>query len=274
MELHNRRILLTGASGGIGSALAQRLAAAGARLALVGRRHEALARLASSLPGASIVVADLATAAGCRAAVEQAKASLSGVDVLVHLAGQGSFRCFSDEDPDTMEQMLRTNCASAMWLAQAVLPQMTARGDGQLVFCGSVLGALALPGYTVYAASKFALRGFSEGLRRELADSGVSVTYVAPRAVRTALNPPEVYEMAKATRMAVDTPEAVAEQILAAMRRDAREAVLGWPESWFVRLNALWPALVDRAMRKQAEVVRRFAKPHPTQQAQPEQQTS
>ena len=64
MELHNRRILLTGASGGIGSALAQRLAAAGARLALVGRRHEAPARLASGLPGASIVVADLATAAG------------------------------------------------------------------------------------------------------------------------------------------------------------------------------------------------------------------
>jgi len=54
--------------------------------------------------------------------------------VLVHLAGQGSFRCFIDEDADAMEQMLRTNCASAMWLAQAVLPQMTARGDGQLVF--------------------------------------------------------------------------------------------------------------------------------------------
>jgi len=260
MDIRGKRVLLTGASGGIGTPLAQRLAAAGARLALVGRRREALEALDGDIPSAALVVADLGSAPGCRAAVDEARGALGGIDLLVHLAGEGSFRWFTEEDDETIERLLRTNCASAMWLAKALLPEMTARGSGQLVFCGSVLGALALPGYTAYAASKFALRGFTEGLRRELAGSGVGVTLVAPRAVRTALNPPQVYEMAQATKMAVDPPEVVAEAIFEAIRRDAREVVLGGMEPWVVRLNALWPGLLDRLLRKQTEVVRRFAR--------------
>ena len=172
MDIRGKRVLLTGASGGIGTPLAQRLAAAGARLALVGRRREALEALAGDIPSAALVVADLGSAPGCRAAVDEARGALGGIDLLVHLAGEGSFRWFTEEDDETIERLLRTNCASAMWLAKALLPEMTARGSGRLVFCGSVLGALALPGYTAYAASKFALRGFTEGLRRELAGSG------------------------------------------------------------------------------------------------------
>lgn len=260
MDIRGKRVLLTGASGGIGVPLATRLAQLEARIALVGRRREPLETLAARLPQSAVVEADLSTAQGCRAAVMGARVALGGIDVLVHLAGAGSFRAFADEDDETIERLLRTNCASAMWLAKALLPEMTARGSGRLVFCGSVLGALALPGYTAYAASKFALRGFTEGLRRELAGSGVGVTLVAPRAVRTALNPPEVYEMAQETGMAVDPPEIVADALLDALLDDAREVVLGGMEPWFVRLNALWPGLFDRLLRKQAETVRRFVR--------------
>lgn len=259
MEIKGQRILLTGAGGGIGVPLAERLAATGGRLALVGRNYEALERQAAGLAGAAAVSADLATTAGCRQAVDGAVAALGGVDILVNLAGSFSFNVFAEEDPETLERLFRANCLAPMTLTRLLLPDLIARGHGRVVNVGSVLGSLALPWFTAYSSSKFALRGFSEGLRRELADTGVGVTYVAPRAVRTAMNPEAVYRMAEATGMHMDPPERVADAVVEAICRDARVRYVGRPESIFARINALWPGLVDRALRRQGRETRRFA---------------
>ena len=258
MELAGQRILLTGASGGIGIPLARRLTDAGARLVLVGRNRSILEAQADQLDAAA-VVADVGTPGGCQEATEGAVAAAGGVDILINLAGTFSFNVFAEEDPETFERLFRTNVMAPMTLTRLALPPMLSRGQGRIVNVGSVLGSLALPWFTTYSSSKFALRGFSEALRRELADTGVDVTYVAPRAVRTAMNPAAVYRMAETTGMKMDPPEQVAAGIEKAIRRDAREYYIGRPESFFARINSVWPGLVDRALRRQGRETRRFA---------------
>lgn len=124
---------------------------------------------------------------------------------------------------------------------------------------GSSLGAIGYPGYSVYCASKFALRGFSEALHRELTGSGLKVLYLAPRATRTALNSEAVYALNSELGVQMDSPHWVAEQITTALIRETRWRWLGWPEALFTRLNALLPALVDKALAKQLPVIARHA---------------
>lgn len=122
-----------------------------------------------------------------------------------------------------------------------------------------VFGTIGFPGFSAYSASKFGLRGFAEALRRELADSGIRVLHLAPRATRTAINSDAVVAMNAALGAAMDAPQQVAAQIVQALRDEAPERALGWPEKFFARLNRLLPGLVDRALRKQLPTVKRFA---------------
>jgi short-subunit dehydrogenase len=147
-----------------------------------------------------------------------------------------------------------------MLLVRELLPQLTAQGSGRIVNVGSMFGSIAFPCFAAYSASKFALRGFSQALRRELYDSGVGVTYVSPRAVRTALNPPVVHHMAERGLMRMDEAHWVAQRIVRAMERDRDEVYLGFPEALFARVNALLPRLVDRAIHKQVPALREFAR--------------
>jgi short-subunit dehydrogenase len=126
------------------------------------------------------------------------------------------------------------------------------------VFVGSTFGSIGFPGYTAYCASKFGLRGFSEALRRELADTPVQVIYVAPRATATAMNPEAVNELNQALGNTMDPPEKVAGAILEAMQKDEKRRFLGWPEKLFVVINGVLPRIVDKAMLKQLPVIRRF----------------
>ncbi|HXH07090.1 MAG TPA: SDR family NAD(P)-dependent oxidoreductase [Vicinamibacterales bacterium] len=119
-----------------------------------------------------------------------------------------------------------------------------------------MFGSIGFPYVAAYSATKFGLRGFSEALRRELADRGIGVTYIAPRTTRTDINSPAMYAFAERTATAVDTPERVAHAIVDAIERDADERYLGGPEPFFARLKALLPRLVDRALRKQARIAR------------------
>jgi short-subunit dehydrogenase len=153
---------------------------------------------------------------------------------------------------------LELNVLAPMQLTRAVLPELLEQGSGQIVNLGSVLGSIAFPCFASYSASKFALRGFSEALRRELDGSGIGVTYVAPRAVKTRLNSAAVYRMAEAVKMPMDDPEAVARQVVRALESNRKDVYLGFPESLFVRVNALLPRLVDGALRKQNRVMQRF----------------
>ena len=260
MQIQDARIVLTGASGGIGQALAVDLARRGARMGLVGRNGDALHALADSLSGTGaaleIIATDLTRAEGCADIRRAMQARFGGVDILINNAGVTDFGEFSATDPALIEALMRINLLVPMQLSRALLPDMLAQGRGQIVNVGSILGSIAFACFASYSASKFALRGFSEALRRELAGSGVGVTYIAPRAVRTPLNSAAVYRMAERVKMAMDEPAPVAARMVRAIERDRKDVFLGFPETLFVRINALLPRLVDAALGKQNRIMR------------------
>ena len=262
MNIAGSRILLTGATGGIGRCLALELARRGARLALAGRDTTRLGSLAGEISNAGAPVAtlpsDLAHPGSHTALVLRAMESLGEVDVLINNAGRSHFGAFTDQDEAAMRELIETNLTAPMLLTRAVLPHLVLRGNGCIVNIGSVLGAIGFPYNSTYSATKFALRGFSEALRRELADTGVRVLYVAPRATATAMNGPAARALQAETGTAVDAPETVATAIADALAGDREEVTLGGPERFFTRLNGLVPRLVDRSLIKQSRVSARL----------------
>jgi len=263
MKLDTCRILLTGANGGIGSALARALAGRGARLALVDINRDGLEALAGELRGNGTVAAplvfDLSTDHGYAELVERAASALDGMDMLINNAGVMSFGAFATEKPEAISTLVKINIQAPLLLTRALLPRLIAQRRGRIVNIGSIFGSIGFAWFSSYSASKFASRGFSEALRRELDGTGVGVTYVAPRATRTPINNSAIMKMADAVGMHFDAPERVAQKIIRSLERDAGDCYLGFPESLFVRINSLLPRLVDSALRKQNRTARRFA---------------
>jgi len=248
------RAILTGASGGIGRAIAAALAPHCSELLLVGRDASRLAASAAAAgPVAHTLIADLATAAG-RDAV-----SLPGLNLLVNNAGAGDFAWLADQSDATLARIVETNVLAPMQLTRRLLPELARQPEAWIVNVGSIMGYLGYPGHAAYCASKFALRGFSEALRRELADGPVRVLHLAPRATRTAMNGAGVCAMNAELGVAMDDPALVARELLRLLERPARERLLGMPEALFARLNQLVPGLVDRALRRQLPIIRRHA---------------
>jgi short-subunit dehydrogenase len=249
MKASQARIVLTGASGGIGRAAADELARSGAALMLVGRSATRLSAQARALgPRATWQVCDLRDAAALQALAGAAAAWQA--NVLVHGAGVPAFGRLESIDTAQMQQVLALNVLAPMLLTQALLPHLRAQREAQVLCIGSVLGRLGLPGYSVYSASKFGLRGFAEALRRELADTPVRVKYLGPRSTRTAFNEDAVEAYNRATGTAMDAPEQVARALLALLERDAAEAFVGFPEKLAVRLNGVAPTWLDGAFAK------------------------
>jgi short-subunit dehydrogenase len=175
VNLDGRSVLLTGATGGIGQAIARALAARGARLVLTGRRAEVLDPLAAEVGGRA-VACDLAEPAE----VERLLGEVGNADVLVSnaaLPGSGTLSSFSAEEID---RALAVNLRAPIQLARALSIGMQARGHGHLVFVNSMSGKAASGGGSVYSATKFGLRGFALGLREDLRDSGIGVSTVFP----------------------------------------------------------------------------------------------
>lgn len=259
MDLKEARVLLTGASGGIGQALVEGLCAGGATLLLAGRQADSLSMLARRHPGqASMVQADLRLREG-RDAVEAAVGRFGGVNCLVNAAGVNQFAMLEQQDEEAIADLLATNVTATMQLTRRMLPWLRKAPGALVVNVGSTFGSIGYPGFAAYCASKFAVRGFSEALRRELADSRVKVLYVAPRATRTAMNAAPVVALNDELKVAMDAPREVAAQIVGAIRRGREELYLGWPEKLFVKVNGLWPRLVDQALRSQLPTIQRFA---------------
>jgi short-subunit dehydrogenase len=184
MEIATRTALLTGATGGLGRAIAKGLADAGATLVLSGRREEDLLALAGSLPGEDhrVVVADLAE----DGEAERLAAAASGVDILVANAGLPGAGWLAEFGAEEVKRALRVNLEAPMLLARALFPEMLERGAGHLVFVSSLSGKSASPRTSIYNATKFGLRGFALGLRTDLAPRGIGVSLVSPGFVRDA----------------------------------------------------------------------------------------
>jgi short-subunit dehydrogenase len=252
MSKSERHILITGASGGIGAAVALALAEPATRLTLVARDPARLAALAQRIEaksaGVRVLLADLAATAHFEPLIAAATAAQGPIDVLVNCAGVNAFKRLAETEPEIVAAIVATNILAPMLLSRAVLPQMLERRRGRIVNIGSVMGGVGFAGFSAYCASKFAVRGFSEALRRELAGSGVAVTYVAPRYTRTALNSPAMDRMALAVKMNMDAPEAVARAIVKAINGGKAEHAIGFVERILLRINALFPRLVDGAL--------------------------
>jgi short-subunit dehydrogenase len=149
-----------------------------------------------------------------------------------------------------MQDVLQANLLAPMRLTQALLPQLLKQPRAQVVFVGSALGRIGLPGFSVYGASKAGLHGFAEALRRELGDTPVRVQILGPRSTRTGFNDAAVEAYNRATSTSMDSPEAVAGALLALIENESAETFLGFPERFAVRLNGLLGALLDSSFSK------------------------
>ena len=184
MELAGRTALLTGATGGLGQAIAKALADKGATVALSARKADALEALAAELPGEGhrVLPADLAEPG----AAEKLAAEAGEVDILVANAGLPGAGWLTDFTPEQVTRALRVNLEAPMLLARALYPAMIERGNGHLVFVASLAGKSASPLTSIYNATKFGLRGFALGLRQDLGPKGVGASLVSPGFIREA----------------------------------------------------------------------------------------
>jgi len=257
--LTNKTILLTGANGGIGSEIAKILADEGAILVLVGLDKTGLEQLNQQLAGEHYTLqADISSSKDRNSILNFCQHLEQGVDILINSAGIGQFSLFNDMDEDHIAAIININLTSTLLLTQALLPLLLARPKAQVINVGSILGSIGFPGSTVYCATKFGIRGFSEALRRELLDTAVSVRYFAPRATKTAINNNSVVAMNTALGTKMDSAEYVAQQLVAFIKTKNANKFLGWPEKLFVRINSVLPAVVEKSIFKQLPIIKRY----------------
>jgi len=266
MNLNGKRIVLTGAAGGVGQLLALALSNKGAKLALVDRDGARLAALCEKITqsgGIAIaIVSDFhateAISDPAQKVVDDVTNCLGAIDILINSAGIGDFTLLSEQSTARIAQMMHINATVPIQLTHALLPGFLARKSGQIVNVGSIFGSIGFPHYATYSASKFALRGFSQALRRELIDSGIVVTYIAPRAIKTPMNDQAASKMLAATNTAMDDPQVVVAQIIKAIEAEKYEHYIGQPESFFAWLNGFLPCAVNMGLKKQARIARQF----------------
>ena len=245
MRLEGNTALLTGATGGLGRAIAKALADGGAKVIVSSRQADALAELAGSLPGEGHrpLVADLSLDGAAERLVSEA----GEVDILVAnagLPGAGTLDSFSEEE---IARAVRVNLEAPMRMARQLVPAMLERGAGHLVFIASLAGKAPTPRSSIYNATKFGLRGFALGLRADLGGSGVGVSIVSPGFVREAgmfadsgAKPPPP--------MGTTTPEKVAAAVITAIRRDKHEiAVAPLPDRALSHIGLAAPGLALRS---------------------------
>lgn len=262
MQLSQQRILLTGATGGLGKEIAHQLAKKGAILGLVGRETHKLEALKQQITQAGgtayIFVANLGDTGACNALIQQAKSKLGGIDVLVNNAGILDFTELQDQSEARIAEMVNTNVTALIQLTRAVLPDFLASNQGRFVMIGSIFGSLGFPHFATYCATKFAVHGFSQALRRELVDTHIGITYIAPRGIATPMNAPNIDAMWKKSGNAIDQPEKVAQLIIKAMEQEQQELFIGQPQTFFAWLNGIFPRAVNIGLKKQTALASAF----------------
>jgi short-subunit dehydrogenase len=236
MELAGRTTLLTGATGGLGRAIAAVLAARGAKLILSGRKAEALEPLAAELPGGEhrVLPADLAEPG----AAEKLAAESGAVDVLVANAGLPATGRLSDFSTEQLTGALRVNLEAPILLARALEPAMLENGSGHMVFIASLSGKSATPLSSIYNATKFGLRGFALGLRADLNPQGIGVSLVSPGTIREA----GMYSDSGAPPikgLGTGTPAQVAGAVVKAIEKNKVEITVAPPQQRFLAHFAL-----------------------------------
>jgi short-subunit dehydrogenase len=239
-ELRDARVLVTGANGGLGRAIAVALRAAGARLVVTGRRREPVQAVAAEVDGDAIV-ADLAE----RSQLPRILAEAGPLDVLVANAALPASGDLVEWEQAQIDRVLEVNLANPIAMTRALLPVFQARGSGHFVYVSSLSGKVGSKGASLYSATKFGVRGFASALRADLHGSGIGVSVVFPGFVRQA----GMFADSGVTLprgIGTVTPEAVASAVVKAIRLNRAEvdvapiglragALIG---SWAPRLSA------------------------------------
>jgi short-subunit dehydrogenase len=262
MNLANKRILLTGATGGIGELIALKLAKKGAILALVGRNEVKLAALQANIHAgggkAYMIHADLNETNASQQVTAQAKQQLGEIDILINNAGVLDFIELQDQSDERIADMIQTNVTALIQLTRAVLPNFQTKNQGHFVFIGSVFGSLGFPHFATYCATKFAVHGFSQALRRELVDTNIGVTYIAPRGIKTPMNDANTVAMWEKSGNKMDDAETVANIVVNALEKEKQEVFIGQPQSFFAWLNGVAPKMVNIGLKKQTALAAPF----------------
>jgi short-subunit dehydrogenase len=255
-DLRDQRIILTGCSGGIGRRTAEALAAEHARLVLTSRSTDRLQELADALAanGADVVAvpADITRAEDRERLVNQAVQRFGGIDVLINNAGVASFGHFESSSEAILRQVMEVNFFAPAELIRLAIPQLTLGRRPAIVNVSSMCGRRGLPAWPEYSASKFALCGLTEALRGEMARFDISVLLIVPGLTRSELG---AHLLRNEGRMKIDfsqgmSPEAVAARIVRAIRKNKTESILGWDAKWMLRINRLFPWMVDRLLAR------------------------
>ena len=263
--------MLIGATGGIGQEIARQLCANNQPVILVGRNAQTLTQLVDALtkdyPNVPLLshTCDLSAQASQTLLVEGLSEMTQGhgnvIDTVILNAGINDFALLTDQSDDTIEQMMLVNVAYPLQLIKRLLPTLIAQhSPSQIISIGSTFGSIGYPGFSAYSASKFALRGASEALGREYADTSVTFRYFAPRATKTTMNNDAVVAMNEALKVNMDAPETVAKALIHFISTDQTQQHLGFPERFFAWLNRLFPNIVGNAIVKDLPTIKQYAK--------------
>jgi short-subunit dehydrogenase len=255
-ELANRRIAITGASSGIGRALAVELARVPTKLVLNARREEKLRELAGQLTanGAACecVVGDITDPATRQAIADRAQAAFGGLDILVNNAGVGALGRFEEGTPDRVRRVLEVDFFALVELTRTALPLLKQGQQPLIVNVSSILGHVGIPFSSEYCASKFAVRGFSQSLRAELSVDGVDVLLVSPGTTETEFYASVIDRHGKLPWEGWRgvTAEFVAQATVRAMRSGRHEIIPNPRGRLFCWLQRFSPRLVDAILRR------------------------
>lgn len=231
MPLKGKTVYITGGTGGIGTPLVRMLEEAGA--IVTAHDYETEGDLVSGLDKI------------CTQLKENTP------DILINMAGYNVLDYCENQD---LKAVVDLNMMVPMCLTQAVLPGMKARGSGQIVNMGSMTAIIPLPHLTGYVAAKAGLKGFNDALRRELGGSGITLTHIVPRAVKTPMNKGVKAEVNERTGVKYDEPEGVARRIFDAIINKKTEVRFGWPERFFAFVNANFPFIIDSGLQKNRRI--------------------
>ncbi len=273
-ELRGSRILVTGASSGIGRSVAEQAAAAGAHVALTARSADKLQALAQTLKQRNAIAvaipADITLDADRQRLVQTVVSELGGLDVLINNAGIASFGHFADSSEEILRRIMEVNFFAPVELMRLLIPVLRRGRQPAFVNVSSMCGRRGLPAWPEYSASKYALCGMTEALRGEMARFDIDVLAILPGLTRSDLGRNLLRNEGK-MKINFDEgmpPESVAAGILNALRNNKADTVLGREAVWMLRMQKFCPRLLDWLIDRRVRRLYASDEKHPIPNAQ------